>query len=247
MQVKVTVFKDYDEMSRAAADFVIDLIKANPQGVLGLATGSTPEGTYAEILRRKDELPDLSGLRTVNLDEYLGLAADHPQSYHYFMRKKLFDGLGLKPEQSFFPDGSNADPEAAHAAVIAYEHKLLELGAPFLQILGIGENGHIGFNEPASQFNTRTHVVNLSESTIQANSRFFNSADEVPKQAITMGVLTLMQASRILMLASGEKKAKALKGMIEGLVEPELPASILQMHENVNVFADEAAASLLSK
>ncbi|MDO5734592.1 MAG: glucosamine-6-phosphate deaminase [Eubacteriales bacterium] len=246
--MEVKVFKDYAELSKFAANRVLELIQAEPAGVYGLATGSTPLGLYAELIERKAELPDLSQIKTVNLDEYLGLELNHPQSYRYFMREKLFAGLGLKAEQSYFPRAEMKDPEEARAAAREYEAKLQELGQRTVQILGLGENGHIGFNEPDSVFTAPTHLVDLTENTIAANSRFFETEEEVPRQAITMGMAGIFDSKEILLLVSGEQKRAAVQQAVLGPVSPELPASILQLHPNVKLLLDEAAAGdLLTK
>lgn len=203
---------------------------------LGLATGSTPLAFYDEI--RKSDL-DFSDMTSVNLDEYVGLAADNDQSYHYFMQENLFRAKSFK--ESFLPNGLASDLQEETRR---YDQVIAEHPIDF-QILGIGHNGHIGFNEPGTSFDVTTHVVNLVEDTIKANSRFFDSIDDVPKQAISMGIQSIMQSKMIVLMAYGQGKADAIKQMIEGPVTEDLPASVLQKHPNVVVIVDEAAASAL--
>ena len=203
---------------------------------LGLATGSTPLAFYDEI--RKSDL-DFSDMTSVNLDEYVGLAADNDQSYHYFMQENLFQAKSFK--ESFLPNGLASDLQEETRR---YDQVIAEHPIDF-QILGIGHNGHIGFNEPGTSFDVTTHVVNLAEDTIKANSRFFDSIDDVPKQAISMGIQSIMQSKMIVLMAYGQGKADAIKQMIEGPVTEDLPASVLQKHPNVVVIVDEAAASAL--
>ena len=203
---------------------------------LGLATGSTPLAFYDEI--RKSDL-DFSDMTSVNLDEYVGLAADNDQSYHYFMQENLFRAKSFK--ESFLPNGLASDLQEETRR---YDQVIAEHPIDF-QILGIGHNGHIGFNEPGTSFDVTTHVVNLTEDTIKANSRFFDSIDDVPKQAISMGIQSIMQSKMIVLMAYGQGKADAIKQMIEGPVTEDLQASVLQKHPNVVVIVDEAAASAL--
>ena len=240
MQIFVT--KDYQEMSEAAADMIVDLVEEKPGCVLGLATGSTPEGLYAEIAKRHEaEDIDFSRVATFNLDEYRGLPADHEQSYHYFMQKNLFSKINVRPENTHVPNGANPD---AQAACDAYEASILLAGGVDLQLLGIGNDGHIGFNEPNEAFELGTHCVDLKEETIEANKRFFDgNADLVPKQAYTMGIKTIMQARKVLMVANGKGKADIVKKAFFGPVTPEVPASILQMHPDFILVGDEEALS----
>ncbi|MCR4728968.1 MAG: glucosamine-6-phosphate deaminase [Lachnospiraceae bacterium] len=233
--------KNYEEMSRVAADIIAETIKAHPTGVLGLATGSTPIGTYQNLVKMyRDGKLDFSGLRTVNLDEYRGLPRENDQSYYYFMHKNLFDSVNLKKDASNLPDGSNPD---ADAECVRYEKLVESLGYADLQLLGIGRNGHIGFNEPADVFEVNTHCVKLTQSTIDANKRFFASEADVPREAYTMGIGTIMKARKVLILASGKDKAWAVKNSFFGPVTPNVPASILQFHQDVVVVADEDAMS----
>lgn len=234
---------NYEEMSRKAANLIMAQVTLKPDSVLGLATGSTPTGTYQQLIEYyKQGNLDFSGVRTVNLDEYRGLSQEDPQSYYYFMQKNLFSHVNLAPGASFIPDGMNDDAEAVCAD---YEEKIRALGGVDLQLLGLGNNGHIGFNEPAEVFEKGTHCVDLTQSTIEANARFFQSVDEVPTQAYTMGIQTIMRAKKILVIVNGEGKAEILKKAFFGPVTPQVPASILQMHPDVTVIADEAACGKL--
>ena len=241
--MEIKVCKNYEEMSKLAAELIAEQIIRKSDSVLGLATGSTPVGTYQNLVAMYEAGSlDFSKLTTVNLDEYKGLERSHDQSYYYFMHENLFDHVNLRPDASFLPDGSNPD---SVQECKAYEEKVESLGYADLQLLGIGRNGHIGFNEPADEFAVATHCVDLTESTIEANKRFFASADDVPKQAYTMGIGTIMKAKKILILASGADKAEAVKNSFFGPVTPKVPASILQFHQNVTVICDEAAYSLV--
>jgi len=235
--------KDYDAMSRRAASIIAAQVVSRPECVLGLATGSTPVGAYRQLVRWYEQ-GDLSfaGVRSVNLDEYVGLAPDHDQSYRYFMQANLFDHVDIDPENTNVPDGLAAGPEEECRR---YEGVVAKLGYADLQLLGLGRNGHIGFNEPCDHFPVHTHLVDLTESTIEANARFFASADDVPRQALTMGVGTIMRARKILVVASGADKADAVRKAFAGPVTPEVPASILQLHPDVTLVADESALSKL--
>lgn len=234
--------KDYQDMSRKAANIISAQIIMKPDCVLGLATGSTPVGTYRQLIEwyEKGDL-DFSRVSTVNLDEYRGLTHTDPQSYYYFMQENLFDHVNIDKTATHVPDGTN--PDAADACA-KHEQIIKSLGGIDLQLLGLGNNGHIGFNEPGAAFEKETHLVDLAESTIRANARFFTSIDEVPKQAYTMGIRTIMQAKKILVVVSGESKADIVSRAFFGPVTPEVPASILQMHPDVTVVCDEAALSL---
>lgn len=234
--------KDYQDMSRKAANIISAQIIMKPDCVLGLATGSTPVGTYRQLIEwyEKGDL-DFSRVSTVNLDEYRGLTHIDPQSYYYFMQENLFDHVNIDKAATHVPDGTN--PDAADACV-KHEQIIKSLGGIDLQLLGLGNNGHIGFNEPGAAFEKETHLVDLAESTIRANARFFTSIDEVPKQAYTMGIRTIMQAKKILVVVSGESKADIVSRAFFGPVTPEVPASILQMHPDVTVVCDEAALSM---
>ncbi len=234
---------DYEEMSRQAANIMAAQIILKNDSVLGLATGSTPIGMYQELVRRHEAGDlDFSKVRSVNLDEYVGLERTHDQSYYYFMNDNLFKHVNIDPAQTFLPDGTNQDTEAECRR---YHEVILGMGGVDMQLLGIGGNGHIGFNEPADAFAARTHCVRLTESTIKANARFFASKEDVPRYAISMGIGEIMAAKKILILASGKAKAEAIKGMVAGPVSPQMPASILQFHPDVTLVADKEALSLL--
>lgn len=243
--MKIVKTKDYNDMSRKAANIISAQMITKPDCVLGLATGSTPIGTYKQLVEwyEKGDL-DFSEVKTVNLDEYKGLPRTNDQSYYYFMHENLFDKVNINPENTHLPDGTKED---AKAECEAYEALVESLGGTDLQLLGLGHNGHIGFNEPAAEFPKATHCVDLQESTIEANKRFFASADEVPRQAYTMGIGTIMQAKQILVVVSGEDKAEIVAKAFFGPVTPEVPASILQLHRNVTIVADEAALSKVPK
>lgn len=230
---------DYRAMSRRAASLIAAQVVLKPEGVLGLATGSTPIGTYENLIAR-NRAGDLSfrEVRTVNLDEYKGLAPTHDQSYRYFMQTNLFDHIDSLPENTNVPDGLAADADAECAR---YDALVASLGYADLQLLGLGRNGHIGFNEPDDHFTKETHVVDLTDSTIDANARFFATRDDVPRQALTMGVGCIMAARRVLLIASGADKADALYNAVCGPISPDCPASILQLHGDVVVVGDEAA------
>lgn len=236
--------KDYKDMSRKAANIISAQIIMKPNCVLGLATGSTPIGTYEQLVEwyHKGDL-DFSKVTSVNLDEYRGLEKSNDQSYDYFMHEHLFDKVNIHPENVNLPDGMAEDAEKECKR---YEELIRSLGGVDLQLLGLGHNGHIGFNEPGAAFEKETHCVNLTERTIEANKRFFASADDVPKQAFTMGIKTIMQAKKILVIASGEDKAEILKEAFFGPVTPAVPASILQLHNNVIVVGDQVVLSKLT-
>lgn len=236
------VAKNYEEMSRKAADVIAELVARKPSCILGLATGSTPEGLYAQLIKDCQEGKiSFKDVSTYNLDEYRGLENDHPQSYHYFMEQHLFNHVDIDLAATHVPDGSNPDSAAACAD---YEAAIKASGGVDLQLLGLGHNGHIGFNEPADTFAKETNCVELTRSTIEANSRLFDHIDEVPTQAYTMGIGTIMRAAKILVVANGEGKAQIVRDAFFGPVTPQVPASILQFHPDVTVIVDEAAASL---
>ena len=233
--------KDYEDMSKKAANIIASQIVLKPDCVLGLATGSTPIGAYKNLVEKYEQGDlDFSQVTTVNLDEYKGLPRENDQSYYYFMHDNLFDHVNVKPENTHLPDGTKEDSDEECAR---YEELIRTLGGQDLQLLGLGHNGHIGFNEPDAIFEKATHCVDLQESTIEANKRFFASADDVPKQAYTMGIGTIMQAKKILVVVSGEDKADTVAKAFFGPVTPEVPASILQFHKDVILVADEAALS----
>ncbi len=233
--------KDYEDMSRKAANIIASQVVLKPDCVLGLATGSTPIGAYKNLVEKYEQGDlDFSQVTTVNLDEYKGLPRENDQSYYYFMHDNLFDHVNVKPENTHLPDGTKED---ANEECARYEELIRSLGGQDLQLLGLGHNGHIGFNEPDAVFEKTTHCVDLQESTIEANKRFFASADDVPKQAYTMGIGTIMQSKKILVVVSGEDKADTVAKAFFGPVTPEVPASILQFHKDVILVADEAALS----
>lgn len=241
--MKIYSTKDYDAMSRKAADILASHVILKPNCVLGLATGSTPIGMYKQLIEWYNQgVLDFSQVHTVNLDEYRGLAPTHDQSYRYFMQHNLFDHINVKPENTNVPNGLAEDPEAECAR---YDQIIDSLGGTDIQVLGMGHNGHIGFNEPADYFPLGTHVVDLTDTTINANARFFATRDDVPKQALTMGVKNIMQSRHILVVVSGTDKAPIVKKAFFGPVTPQVPASILQLHPNVSIVADEAALSQL--
>lgn len=240
--MNIIIAKDYDEASRISADIISGIVQNKPNCVIGLATGSTPIGLYDYMSKdHKEKGISYAGVKTVNLDEYVGLDANHDQSYAYFMNYHLFSKLDIDKANTNLPCGIAPD---IRAECDRYNNLLSTL-VPDVQVLGIGSNGHIGFNEPGTPFNSVTQLVNLTESTIKDNSRLFANVDEVPKQAFSMGISNIMSAKKILMLAFGKNKAKAVKGMIEGEITPALPASVLQMHNDVTVILDPDSASLL--
>ena len=233
--------KDYSELSRKAANIIASQILMKPNCVLGLATGSSPVGTYKELIQwyARGDL-DFSGITSINLDEYRGLSGDNDQSYRYFMNTNLFDHVNIDKARTNVPDG--LEPDAAKACS-DYDQIIENAGGIDLQLLGLGHNGHIGFNEPADAFACGTQCVDLTESTINANKRFFASADEVPRQAYTMGIGTIMHARKLLMVVSGADKADIAAAAFCGEVKPEVPASIIQFHPDVTIIGDEAALS----
>ncbi len=241
--MRIYVTEDYNAMSRRVASILAAQVILKPDCVLGLATGSTPVGAYKLLAEgyKKGDL-DFSQVRSINLDEYVGLAPTHDQSYRYFMQSNLFDHVNINPDNTNVPNGLAADPAEECRR---YNQVIRTLGPIDIQLLGMGHNGHIGFNEPADAFALETNLVNLAESTIQANARFFASADEVPRQAMTMGIQTIMQARKVLVAVSGKDKAAIVKKAFTGPVTPQVPASILQMHPDVILVGDKAALSEL--
>ena len=233
--MRFIVCEDYDELSKKAAEFVSAQIMLKPNCNLGLATGSTPIGMYKNLV---DMNLDFSEVTTFSLDEYYPILRSNPQSYHYFMTEHLYKWVNLKKDHIFIPNGETKDPAQE---CIDYEKAIAEHGGLDLQILGIGQNGHIGFNEPSATLNSYTHITDLTQNTIEANSRFFNSIDEVPTKALTMGIATIMRANRILLLASGKEKARVVQALKGNMIDPEIPATILAAHNNVTVIADKAA------
>ncbi|MDE7158400.1 MAG: glucosamine-6-phosphate deaminase [Clostridiales bacterium] len=240
--MKVIIAKDYEEMSAKAFEVMAEVVKNNPQAVLGLATGSTPIGLYQNMIAdHQTNGTSYKQIKTVNLDEYAGLDETSDQSYVYFMRKNLFDGLDIDRENTHIENGTAVDREAECARYTA----LLEDLQQDIQVLGIGSNGHIAFNEPGTPFGSDTHIVDLTESTIKDNSRLFNNIDEVPRQAFTMGLKNIMHAKKILILANGANKAKAVYGLVKGEVTEQVPASVLQLHPDCTLVCDEEAAALI--
>ena len=239
--MRIIKARDYNDMSRKAANIISAQIIMKPDCVLGLATGSTPIGTYKQLVEwyNKGDL-DFSEVTSVNLDEYKGLSRDNDQSYYYFMNENLFSHVNIRRERTHLPNGMEPDSEKACAE---YNAVIASVGGIDLQLLGLGHNGHIGFNEPADSFELETHCVDLTESTIEANKRFFASYDDVPKQAYTMGIKTIMQAKKVLVVVSGKDKAAIVTEAFFGPVTPRVPASILQLHSDAIVIADEAALS----
>ena len=241
--MRIICAKDYKEMSEMAADIIGAQVLLKPDAVLGLATGSTPIGTYEELVRRYEAgRLDFSKIKTVNLDEYRGLTRDNDQSYYYFMHSHLFDHININKNNTKVPDGM--EPDALKAGQ-DYENIIKNFGGIDLQLLGLGNNGHIGFNEPGDEFIDKTHVVDLTESTIEANKRFFASIDDVPKQAYTMGIGSIMRAKRVLMVVNGKGKAEIVKEAFFGPITPKVPASILQLHNDFILIGDVEALSCL--
>ncbi len=236
--MKLIVCKNYEEMSAAAADIVADIMKANPACVLGLATGSTPVGMYKKLVEKNalGEI-DFSRVTTVNLDEYYPITPDNDQSYRYFMNENLFNHVNIDKSKTYVPDGTAVDPDAACEA---YEEIVARVGAADIQVLGIGQNGHIGFNEPADVLEVKTHVTGLTESTIRANARFFATEADVPTRALTMGIGTILGAKKIIILANGAAKHDAIAKMLAGGLDTSCPASMLNLHKDVVVVCDEA-------
>ena len=235
--MRIYCAENYEKASIIAADMIAAQILLKPDSVLGLATGSTPIGAYKRLIAKYEagEL-DFSKITTINLDEYKGLDEDNENGYRYFMNHQLFDQVNLKKENTFVPDGK----KEAQQACGEYEERIKNLGGIDMQLLGLGHNGHIGFNEPADEFPKETHCVDLSESTIEANARFIASRDEVPKQAYTMGIGSIMKAKTILIMACGRDKKEIVKRAFEGPICPQVPASVLQLHNNVILVGDEA-------
>lgn len=239
------VFNTYEEVSAYAAKIVSDVIKAKKDTILGLATGSSPIGLYKELVSmyERKEL-DFSAVKSVNLDEYVGLSGQHNQSYKYFMNCNLFDHINIDKKNTFIPNGIAGNLEESAEQ---YDHLLEELGYADVQILGIGANGHIGFNEPAEKLELSTHVTDLKLETIQANARFFESEADVPKKAVTMGIGAILKAKKIILIASGENKASVVHSLEDDFISTNIPATLLKLHPDVSVILDSAAASLLSQ
>ncbi|MDR1385200.1 MAG: glucosamine-6-phosphate deaminase [Planctomycetaceae bacterium] len=246
--MNIIVFDDYEQVSRAAAEIFAKVLARKPNAVLGLATGSTPLGMYRELIRRhKKEQLSFARMTTFNLDEYIGLTPDHPQSYRRFMQENLFSQIDIPPENTHVPFGNipNEQFDSYDTFCDYYESEIAKTGGIDVQILGIGSDGHIAFNEPGTPLDSRTHVVALTEQTIRDNARFFESIHDVPRQAITMGVGTILEARKIVLLATGKNKAEAIRGAIEEQMTDQNTASALQNHPDTTMILDHAAASLL--
>ncbi|PXW92147.1 glucosamine-6-phosphate deaminase [Streptohalobacillus salinus] len=241
--MKIIVGKSENSMNHYAKNCIIDVIKTNDQPVLGLATGSTPVGMYQALIQayRQGEV-SFKDVTTFNLDEYVNLASDDPNSYRYFMNDQLFNHIDIQLDHTFVPNGNTTDHQQA---CLDYEQEIDQHDHLDLQVLGIGTNGHIGFNEPGTSFESRTHVIELEPSTREANARFFASLDDVPTHAITMGIETIMESKAILLIARGADKKQAVKELVDGKRSPDFPASALKTHPRVTMLLDEAAASLL--
>lgn len=241
--MNVLIYNTEEQIGIAAGNYMCGQVLQKPNSVLGLATGSTPLKPYSQMIELyKKGVVDFSKVTTFNLDEYVNLDVNDKNSYHSFMHENLFDHINIPSENINFLDGNAKDPEEECRR---YEEKIKAAGGIDIQLLGIGSNGHIAFNEPADCFQRWSHVVTLKESTVKDNSRFFKSIDEVPTQALTMGIGSIMQAKKILIIAIGENKAKAIKQLIDGNVTPMCPASVLQFHTDVTLMLDKAAASLI--
>ena len=237
--MNILTVESYEQMSDRASELVLEQVREKPNCVLGLATGSTPVGTYERLAAAyQQEKISFAACKSINLDEYLGLGAEDEASYRHFMQENLFAHIDICAENTYLPDGKNQNVDEVCAA---YDQLIADIGPIDLQILGIGTNGHIAFNEPDDHFVAGTHLVDLTEDTIEANQRFFSNRDEVPKQAYTMGMAAILRAKRILLLVSGEQKAEALYETLNGPITPQMPASILQLHDNVTVIADKEA------
>lgn len=241
--MKLIRTENYAEMSLQAGKIIIEKVRSNPDITLGLATGSTPKGVYDQLIHDHEANgTTYKQVITVNLDEYIGLPKNDSNSYHYFMSQNLFNHLDISITHTHIPNGAAPDLEQE---CLDYEKRIKDLGGIDLQILGIGQNGHIGFNEPGTPFSSRTHIVTLAENTRAANSRFFNSIDEVPTHAITMGIASILDSKEILLLVSGERKAEALAKFVNGEISEDFPASALKHHHNVTIIADRDACKLL--
>jgi len=243
--MRVIISKNYEEMGKKAAEIVAERLRKKPDLVLGLATGSTPVGMYKELIRmHKEGNLDFSKVKTFNLDEYCGLSPDHPQSYHYFMWENLFNHININPANVYIPSG---DIENVEAFCKWYEEKIKEAGGIDLQVLGIGRDGHIGFNEPGSSLTSRTRIKTLTEETVEDNARFFERKEDVPRYAVSMGLGTIMEAKECLLLANGANKAEAIQKAIEGPVSASITASLLQFHPRAIFILDEEASKNLKR
>lgn len=241
--MNIYTFRDEEQFVQTGANLISSLLHTNPRAKLGLATGSTPVGLYAKLIEmNRQGLVSFAQTTTYNLDEYVGLPENHPESYRTFMNEKFFNHVDIQIERTHVPNGNAADPEAE---CLNYDKMLEELGPVDLQLLGLGHNGHIGFNEPGEALSGGTHVVELQEKTRNANARFFPTLDDVPTHAITMGVATILKARQILLLVRGEDKAEIVHRALKGPITTECPASLLQCHPNVVVLLDQGAGRLL--
>ncbi|MEC2040101.1 glucosamine-6-phosphate deaminase [Bacillus altitudinis] len=240
--MNIIEFADKDQLGKAAAAFIARTIKSKTDAVLGLATGGTPIDTYKELIQlHQTEQLSFKQARTVNLDEYVGIDPNHENSYMTYMKRHLFDHIDLPSDQYFLPNGAASHLEEE---CLRYDQLIEDLGGIDLQLLGIGQNGHIGFNEPGTPFDSKTHVVQLDEHTRQANARYFSSIDEVPTHAITMGIASILSSKKILLLASGKSKADVIQYLEQTEIHPDFPASALKLHEDVTIFIDREAGSL---
>lgn len=243
--MKFKIFETYEEASAYSAELLAEVIRTKRDAVLGLATGSSPEGMYKEIIRRYEAGDvDFSQVKSVNLDEYVGLTGDHDQSYRYFMDTHLFNHVNINKANTHVPQGVGQD---LAALAKAYDELIENLGGIDVQVLGIGANGHIGFNEPEHELHLKTHVAELKPETIEANARFFESREDVPTKAVTMGIGAILSAKKIILIASGESKAEAVKALEDDFISTHVPATLLKLHADVTVVLDQEAASLLTK
>lgn len=241
--MKILVEKNYEAMSKKAAEEMAEVVKEKNDCVLGLATGGTPVAMYKELIKMyQNGKLDFSKVSSINLDEYRGISGEHPQSYRYFMNTNLFNHINIDKSKTFVPNGLAEDAEKECEE---YDNKIEELGGIDIQLLGIGPNGHIGFNEPDEYLHTKTHLTQLKDTTIEANARFFDNINDVPKEALTMGLGGIMKAKKILLIASGKNKAEVIKALASGKITTQIPATLLQVHPNVTVIVDEDAASLI--
>lgn len=243
--MKLIEVKDYQEMSQVAADYLLSKVKNSDHLTLGLATGGTPQGLYEALINdHKQNRTSYQHVSSFNLDEYIGLSGKHPNSYYHYMNENLFKHIDIDSANTHIPSGKAVAPEKECEA---YDEKIRSHGGIDLQILGIGSNGHIGFNEPGTSFESDTHIVELAQSTREANARYFDSIDEVPAQAITMGISSIMKSKEILLLVSGEAKQVAMKKLVEGEISENFPASILNRHDHVTVIADKEALAMVKE
>ena len=242
VRMNIHIYNSKTQIDQAVAKLLIEQVKEKPDCILGLATGSTPVGIYQLLTKdHSKNQTDYHAVKTVNLDEYIGLPKTHTESYYNFMNRHLFSQINIDQKNTYIPDGLCSDQQAACDAY----NQVLDNYVPDIQLLGIGTNGHIGFNEPNTSFLSKTHIIELAEKTRKDNARFFDSIDEVPTHAITMGIQNIMNAKKIILVATGKQKASAVKAMISGPIHEGLPASVLQQHPNVEIFLDKEAASLL--